>query len=182
MNARANATFKLLLVEDNPGDADLARERLADLPDCAFEITLVTRLAEAISTLETAPVDAVVLDLNLPDSHGLDTLRKLRQVHREMAIIVLSGVADEALRRQALNEGAQEFLSKSEPASRLVARSFLYALERHRIQEQHKQIERIVAANPDAVIVVDGKEIVRFANRAALSIFGRRGEDFIGHT
>ncbi len=181
MSAPANTTFKLLLVEDNPGDADLARERLADLPDCNFEITLVTRLAEAISTLETAPVDAVVLDLNLPDSHGLDTLRRLRKIHREMAIIVLSGVADEALRRQALLEGAQEFLSKSEPASRLVARSFLYALERHRVQEQHKQIERIVAANPDAVIVVDDEKIVRFANRAALSIFGRKAEDFIDH-
>ena len=179
MSAVASPVFKLLLVEDNPGDADLARERLADLPDCAFEITLVTRLAEAIAALETAPVDAVVLDLNLPDSNGLETLRRLRKIHREMAIIVLSGAADDVLRRQALSEGAQEFLSKSEPASRLVARSFLYALERHRIQEQHKQIERIVAANPDAVIVVDKENIVRFANGAALSIFGKKAEDFI---
>jgi two-component system cell cycle sensor histidine kinase/response regulator CckA len=180
MSVQPNPTFKLLLVEDNPGDADLARERLAEFPDCAFEITLVSRLAEAIATLKTAPVDAVVLDLNLPDSTGLDTLRRLRQVHKEMAIIVLSGAADEALRRQALDEGAQEFLSKSESASRLVARSFRYALERHRLQEAQTQIERILAAYPDAVIVLDGGKIVRFANPAALSIFGKKAEEFLG--
>jgi signal transduction histidine kinase/DNA-binding response OmpR family regulator len=173
-------TFKLLLVEDNPGDADLARERLSDIPDYAFEINTVTRLADAIDVLRDDPVDAVILDLNLPDSHGLDTLRRLRKVRREMAIIVLSGAADDALRQQAMDAGAQEFLSKSEPTSRLVARSFLYAVERHRVEEQRKQIERIVAANPDAVIVVDHERIVRFANSAALSLFGRKEEDFVG--
>ena len=176
----ADNNFRLLLVEDNPGDADLARERLADLPDCAFDITTATRLSEAIAALQAAPVDAVILDLNLPDSHGLDTLRRLRPLRREMAIIVLSGNSDEALRRAALEEGAQEFLSKSEPASRLVARSFLYALERHRILEQHRQVERIISANPDAVLVIDQGGIVRFANAAALTLFGRDAASFIG--
>src|SRR5215813_12656822 len=132
MTPKENSTFKLLLVEDNPGDADLARERLSDMPEYAFEINTVTRLADAVEVLRNDPVDAVILDLNLPDSNGLDTLRRLRKIRREMAIIVLSGAADDALRAQAMNEGAQEFLSKSEPTSRLVARSFLYAVERHR--------------------------------------------------
>jgi len=177
--AADNTAFKLLLVEDNPGDADLARERLNSFPDYAFEITLVTRLSEAIAALEITPVDAVILDLNLPDSTGINTLKRLREIRKEMAIIVLSGANDEALRREALREGAQEFLSKNEPASRLVARSFLYALERHRIEEQRKQIERLVSANPDAVIVVDSENIVRFSNRAALLLFGKDEAGFV---
>ena len=152
MSFEPRSAFKLLLVEDNPGDADLTREHLEGLPDCDFEITLVTRLADAITKLEETPVDAVILDLNLPDSHGLDTLRRLRKIRGAMAIIVLSGVADDILRKDAMREGAQEFLSKSESASRLVARSFVYALERHRQEEETRQIELLVAANPDAEI------------------------------
>ena len=177
--AAGNTAFKLLLVEDNPGDADLARERLNSFPDYAFEITLVTRLSEAIAALETTPFDAVILDLNLPDSTGIATLKRLREIRKEMAIIVLSGADDEALRREALREGAQEFLGKNEPASRLVARTFLYALELHRIEEEHRQIERLVSANPDAVIVVDSENIVRFANSAALALFGKDEAAFV---
>jgi len=173
--------FKLLLVEDNPGDADLTREHLEGLPDCDFEITLVTRLADAIAKLEESPIDAVILDLNLPDSTGLDTLRRLRKIRGAMAIIVLSGVADEILRQDAIREGAQEFLSKNESASRLVARSFVYALERHRQEEESRKIEQLVAANPDAVLVVDDANVVRFANVAALSLFGRSNEEFVDH-
>ena len=180
MSAASSTAFKLLLVEDNPGDADLARERLSSVPDYAFEITQVTHLREAIEALKTTAVDAVILDLNLPDSQGLNTLKRLREISKEMAIIVLSGANDEALRRDVLREGAQEFMSKNESASRLVARSFIYALERHRIQEEHKQIERLVSANPDAVIVVDNENIVRFANSAALSLFGKQEADFVG--
>ena len=180
MSFEPRSAFKLLLVEDNPGDADLTREHLEGLPDCDFEITLVTRLADAITKLEETPVDAVILDLNLPDSHGLDTLRRLRKIRGAMAIIVLSGVADDVLRKDAMREGAQEFLSKSESASRLVARSFVYALERHRQEEETRQIELLVAANPDAVLVVDDTNVVRFANIAALSLFGRNSAEFIG--
>jgi two-component system, cell cycle sensor histidine kinase and response regulator CckA len=140
----------------------------------------VTRLSDAIAKLEESPIDAVILDLNLPDSRGLDTLRRLRKIRSAMAIIVLSGVADDVLRKDAMREGAQEFLSKSESASRLVARSFVYALERHRQEEQTRQIELLVAANPDAVLVVDDSNIVRFANIAALSLFGRSNDDFVG--
>ncbi len=180
MTGGNNAAFKLLLVEDNPGDADLARERLADMPGYDFEITQAGRLEEAEATLRREPMDAVILDLNLPDSHGIETLRRLRRIRNEMAIIVLSGVSTDELRHEALAEGAQEFLSKSEPASRLVARSFIYAMERHRILNQQKQTEQLVATNPDAVMVVDDAGLVRFANKAALELFGRNTQDFIG--
>ena len=69
-------TFQLLLVEDNPGDVDLARERLSDVPDYAFELTCVGRLREAIEVLQQARIDAVLLDLSLPDSSGIETDRK----------------------------------------------------------------------------------------------------------
>jgi signal transduction histidine kinase len=172
--------FRLLLVEDNPGDAELARERLADSPEYAFEIMHVTRLSDAIDTLEKTRVDAAILDLNLPDSTGIETLRRLHDFRPDVAIVVLSGEATEELRQVALHEGAQDFLSKNEPASRLVARTFVYALERHRAEVQRRQVETVFAANPDAIIVTDTNGVVQLVNDAAVDFFDRPRESFVG--
>ena len=178
--ASGNGLFRLLLVEDNPGDADLTCERLASMPGHAVEVSVVTRLSDAIDELERSWIDAVILDLNLPDSSGIETLIKLRRVREEVAIIVLSGESGEDLRHAAMREGAQDFLSKNESASRLVARSFLYVLERHRMEVQHRQVQQIIASNPDALIVTDSDGIVQFANDTALSLFGKPRDAFVG--
>jgi len=174
------AAFRLLLVEDNPGDAELTRERLANVPDYSIEVMHVTRLSDAIDAIEHQHIDAAILDLNLPDSTGIDTLRKLRHASDDVAIVVVSGNFDDELRRIALREGAQDFLGKNEPASRLVARSFLYALERHRTEAQHRQVEMLVAANPDAVVVTDTDGVVQLVNEAAIVLFDRPREVFVG--
>jgi signal transduction histidine kinase len=172
--------FRLLLVEDNPGDAELACERLASVPDYAFDLTCVTRLRDALDVLHRGRIDAVLLDLTLPDSQGIDTLRRLRSVREDVPIVVLSGVSDDELRRLALREGAQDFIGKNEPPAVLLARIMPSALERHRAQEQHRQIERLVAVHPDAVIVADANGVVRFVNAAATALFGKNAEDLVG--
>ena len=173
-------TFQLLLVEDNPGDVDLARERLSDVPDYAFELTCVGRLREAIEVLQQARIDAVLLDLSLPDSSGIETLRRIRSASEDVPIVVLSGQSNEEIRRQALREGAQDFIGKNEPPAVLLARIMPSALERHRAQGQHRQVERLVAASPDAVIVTDLDSTVRFANKAAFALFSSSTEELIG--
>ena len=80
-------THRLLLVEDNPGDADLASARLADTPASIFDVRYAKNLAEAMTFLRDSLVDAVILDLNLPDSLGLDTLARIRTVTGKAAII-----------------------------------------------------------------------------------------------
>ena len=147
-----DGSFRLLLVEDNPADVDLARERLAAASDYRFELTCVTHLRDAIDVLHGSRFDAVLLDLSLPDSSGLETLRKLRAVREDVAIVVFFGIATEELRRLALRAGAQDFIGKNEPTAVLLSRIMPSALERHRALEQHRQIEKLVSAMPDARI------------------------------
>ena len=167
-----NAQFRLLLVEDNPGDAQLARIQLSDLQEHDFEIITVSTLNRAIDVVSAARVDGIILDLGLPDSTGVETLRRLREMAGDVALIVLSGTETTELRHSAFAEGAYDFISKNEPTTRLLARSVLYAMERHRAQTLQRQVQKLVTVVPDAVIVVDEQNIVRFVNDAAVALFG----------
>src|SRR5262245_58747953 len=107
--------FHLLLVEDNPGDADLVRERFAAVSDGAFEVIHVIRLGEALETLAKTPIHVVLLDLDLPDSSGVETLRRLRRVREDVAIVVLVSHLSEELRSLVYREGAQDVIGKDDP-------------------------------------------------------------------
>ncbi|MEN3974132.1 response regulator [Emcibacter sp. SYSU 3D8] len=170
--------FRLLLVEDNPGDADLAAERLSEMPD--HDITVVDRLTRAIEVLEETRIDAVILDLNLPDSTGIETFRQLRRVSESVAIVVYSGDNDPKLRLQALAEGALDYVEKNAPSYGVQVRGLLYSIERYKAQTTQRQIESIISANPDAVIVTDTEQLVQFANNAALELFGKTEDELIG--
>jgi two-component system cell cycle sensor histidine kinase/response regulator CckA len=170
--------FRLLLVEDNPGDADLAAERLSEMPD--HQITVVDRLKRAIEVLEETRIDAVILDLNLPDSSGIETFRQLRRVSENVAIVVYSGDSDPELRIQALAEGALDYVEKNAPSYGVQVRGLLCSIERYKAQTMQRQIESIIAANPDAVIVTDVDQSVQFVNKAALDLFGKEEEELVG--
>ncbi|MEN3950896.1 response regulator [Iodidimonas sp. SYSU 1G8] len=172
--------FRLLLVEDNPGDADLAAERLAEVPD--HQITVVDRLKHAIEVLEQTRIDAVILDLNLPDSSGIETFRQLRRVSENVAIVVYSGDSDPELRLQAMREGALDFVEKNATSYGVQVRGLLYSIERYKAQTMQRQIEAIIAANPDAVIVTDSAHAVHFVNRAAVDLFGISENELLGRT
>jgi signal transduction histidine kinase len=174
------ATIRLLLIEDNPADADLIVERLTEAPDHEFDTSRVSTLAAASEALEHERFDAAVLDLNLADSTGLESVRTLIGHHFGVAIIVVSGSPEEGIRQRALTAGAHEFVTKSESLSRTIWRSVLFAIERQHFQTQQQHIERLVAVHPDAVLVLDQDGIVRFANEAALQLFDQRRDDFLG--
>ena len=125
--------MKILLVEDSRGDARLVREALADAPlGEEADLVHVERLEEAEARLDAISFDVVLLDLSLPDSHGLDTLRRLRRHEGDMPIVVLTGLNDEALALQAVHEGAQDYLFKGVGGALLI-RSLRYAIERQRM-------------------------------------------------
>lgn len=172
--------YQVLLIEDSPGDSDLACERLADVPDYIFEVTRVATLKQATDVLDADRFDAVILDLSLPDSDGLDTVGWAARLTDSIPIVVLSGNVSEELRRNAYRAGVQDFIGKDEPPSQLLARSTFYAIERHRANAVQRQMHRLVEANPDAVLVVNTDGRVLFVNRAALRLFGRSWEDFVG--
>lgn len=138
--------LNILLVEDNPGDARLTREALADgLPD-GFELVHEESLDGACRYLEDACVDVVLLDLHLPDADGMAALVGLRARAPHVPVIVLSGQSDDATALSALVDGAEDFVSKGDTSGSLLARAVRYAIGRRRAEgrleylRQHDQL------------------------------------------
>jgi sigma-B regulation protein RsbU (phosphoserine phosphatase) len=128
--------IKVLLVEDNPGDARLIQIMLEEAGNGLFEIESVERLGSALKRLDADGIGLVLCDLSLPDSRGLDTFTKLHARARQVPIIVLSGLTDTTLAVQAVHEGAQDFLIKGQVDGQLLVRAMRYAIERKRMSEQ----------------------------------------------
>lgn len=128
--------IRILLVEDNDVDAHLTQDILAEWSVEQFAITHVTRLSEAFSYLGRERFDAILLDLSLPDGYGLPTLRQVQAANPTIPIIVLSGVSDQTLALQAVQNGAQDYLVKGQGQPELLARSIRYSIERKRAEER----------------------------------------------
>lgn len=129
----------LLLVEDNPGDAKLLRVLLreAALP---HRLTHVERLEEARATLRSDPVDVLLLDLSLPDGHGLETVTRMLTAAPEAPIIVLTGLDDETTALRAMQAGAQDYLVKGQVDGGILSRSIRYARERKLLELERAQL------------------------------------------
>lgn len=130
---------RVLLVEDNPGDARLLRETLP----VAFRIRHVERLDAAMAALRGGDTDVVLLDLSLPDSQGLATFRRLHGAFPEMAVIVLTGLADDEGAVQAVRDGAQDWLVKGHVGGDLLVRAIRYAIERNRLSTRLRELDRV---------------------------------------
>ena len=125
--------LRLLVVEDNPADADFIHEMLPQAGPAGFEIESVARLSEALTRLESKDIDIVLLDLGLPDSQGLQTFHTLRKVAPDIPVIVLTGNDDQELAVAAVRHGAQDYLVKGRIDGDLLVRAARYALERERL-------------------------------------------------
>src|ERR1700674_5116171 len=128
--------LQVLLVEDNAGDARLLREMFSKERPDSFELTHLLRMSEAEIHLAKGEVDIVLLDMGLPDGHGLDTVRRAHAVAPDVPMIVLTGLDDEALAAEAMKEGAQDYLIKGQIENRALPRALRHAIERHRMQTE----------------------------------------------
>lgn len=138
---------RLLLAEDSPSDARLLKEALVEGGSHA-ELHVASTLSEALALTSATPVDVLLLDLGLPDSQGLPTLRTVLQRVPDVPVVVMTGRDDERIAQQALQEGAQDYLIKADWMSpggggRAVVRSLRYAVERHRILRELQEANRI---------------------------------------
>jgi DNA-binding NarL/FixJ family response regulator len=127
--ATQRAELGVLLVEDNPTDVLVIRSQLEE--SIQFRLHAVERLSSAIEYLDVHEPNIILLDLNLPDATGLETLIKLRKKVEDKAVVVFTGLNDEELGVMALQRGAQDYLIKGVDTDRLV-RSMRYAIERMR--------------------------------------------------
>ena len=126
----------VLLVEDNPGDARLIQESLADSTGNFFDLETADRLRTALRRLSYGGIDAVLLDLALPDSKGQNTFDKARAQAPTVPIIVLTGLGDEALALKMVQEGAQDYVAKIDLNGTILSRAIRYAIERERTEQQ----------------------------------------------
>ena len=158
------------MVEDNPGDADLIREMLPATEENGFTVHCVTRLAEAVSHLKNVKTDIALLDLDLPDSRGVDTVRKARKAAPGMPIVVLTGNEDERIGIEAVQGGAQDFLVKGQTHQSQLSRVLRYAVERHYAEQQMRESEHFLRSTLDAlsaqIAIIDPSGEIIAANKA----------------
>jgi phosphoserine phosphatase RsbU/P len=122
---------KVLVIEDDPQEANLIQRFLMRKANDRFEIFTANRLATGIELLARGVKhDIVLLDLNLPDSRGLATLQNLLNASSSVPIIVLTGYEDESIALQALRMGADDYVMKSDIIAGILPRTIRYAIER----------------------------------------------------
>jgi len=131
--------FNVLLVEDNPGDAFLIQEQFKTAQTYVYHLTHVEYLAKAIANLAQNSYDVILLDLSLPDSRGLETLKTIKEYSFSIPIVILSGINDEELALQAVRQGAQDYLVKGQVKGEILVHALRYAIERKQIEEQLKR-------------------------------------------
>ena len=136
----AGRPLLILLVEDDEAHARLAELWLEQEGHGRFGTVRVARLSEALAQLAAGPVDAVLLDLSLPDSDRLETFRAVRAQAPATPVVVMTGNGDERLALQAVQEGAQDYLVKGDIDGRLVVRALRHAIERARAEAAERRL------------------------------------------
>ncbi|MGH3586138.1 MAG: response regulator, partial [Pseudonocardia sp.] len=127
------APRSVLLVEDDPGDAFLVRELLAEV-DPALRVVVAESVADVVTTDLLRQADCVLLDLNLPDTLGLEGLHRILRADGSAAVCVLTGLDDEHLGMAAVAAGAQDYLVKGKVDGPVLIRAVRYAVERRRAE------------------------------------------------
>lgn len=154
-----NDTIKVLMIEDNMGDARLISEMIKEVKRVNIKLEHALRLASGLERLSKGGIDVILLDLGLPDSVGLDSLKKVNSISNSIPIVVLTGYEDEEIGLKAVQLGAQDYLIKLQIDSNLLVRCLRYAIERKRmeqkLQEKETENQAILDALPDLIFQLD---------------------------
>lgn len=175
--------INILLIEDNADYAEFIRAVLNFSQSFRYHILWAERLDRGLALLDDHPVDVILLDMSLPDSIGIDTLRSIVDTAPALPIIILTGHDDETLAIQSLHQGAQDYLTKGHHETALLSRAITYAIERKRVQSalqaSESRFRRIIEKNADPIIIIDAQLNIRFANPAVVRLFRRKYEDLV---
>ena len=177
-------SITILLIEDNPPDARLIREMLKDISHFKSNLISTLTLKEGCEQIQKNNFDIILLDLNLPDSTGLQTFQKVIDCSKEIPIILITGIKDEELPLKLIKEGAQDYLTKQSLNPVLLGKSILYSIERQallrNIKIQNEQIDRIEkeriliaklpSQNPGPILRVAGNGKLLYINEAGIKL------------
>jgi serine phosphatase RsbU (regulator of sigma subunit)/CheY-like chemotaxis protein len=185
-----DGVLRVLLVEDDPTDAELAQDRLADRRGPGFRVVHEKRVADALARLAAGGIDVVLLDLDLPDSRGLSTCERVVAAHPDVPVVVLTGLDDEMTGLRAVKRGAQDFLSKERLDAESLLRALRYAVERHAMKarvesaarearDSETRLRNLIGRSAEGFLVIDDAHTVRFVNPAAAALLGSPAEDLL---
>jgi len=178
-------TLTILLVEDDQDDVQLIKAMLAASRETVFTVKCANRLSVGMELLTAGSIDAVLLDVSLPDSQGLQPVEKLQFLdYFNVPIIVLTGRDDESFGITAVRSGAQDFLVKGEFSRGLLIRVIRHAVERkgteRQLQEAQKYTQNIINSSIDMIIAFDADWRITEFNPAAEETLGYRKDEMMG--
>lgn len=176
--------IRVLLVEDNPGDARLFAELVKETRAGQWKLTHVVRLAAALDQLAQETFDVMLLDLSLPDADGLDTLIRARTESPKVPIVVLTGHDDEALAVKAVRAGAQDYLVKGRLDGDLLVRSIRYATERGRaieaLERREEHYRSLIENSMDLISILNLDGTIRYVSPSHERLLGYPLEALVG--
>jgi PAS domain S-box-containing protein len=180
MNERPE--IRVLLVEDNPGDARFYQEMLKENSSVRYTCTVAQNLAQATAFLNSSKYGIIILDLNLPDSGGIETLERIIGPAGIIPVIVLTGVDDETIGTKAIEHGAEDYLIKGAVSSAQLSRSIRYAMERKKmlreLQERERQWRTTFNSISDSICILDIDGRIINHNSVTVAMLGKTPEEF----
>lgn len=158
--------IQILLVEDNAADARWVLEMIREEPD-EFRLQHASTVREAVDRLtdDHPAIDAVLLDLSLPDETGLETLRRIVAAARGAVVVVMTGQGDEQLGLMAMQEGAQDYLVKGQVDGRMLRRALRFAIERQSILQRLSHVDDLTGLHNRRGFMAQAEQAVRIARR-----------------
>src|SRR4030042_1314588 len=176
--------IKVLLIEDNPGDARLVKEMLIDARANKFSLAHARLFREGLALLKDGGYHVILLDLSLPDGHGLDNIRQVCAMAPYLPVVILTGLDDETIAIRAVHEGAEDYLVKGQMDSNLLVRAIRYAIARKRAEEAVRESEekyRTILENiEDGYYEVDLAGNFTFLNNSMCRISRSSREELMG--
>ncbi|MDO9106047.1 MAG: diguanylate cyclase [Methylovulum sp.] len=157
-------SIRVLLVEDEIGDARLVQIGLRQPHSASFDVICVDTLSKAQQQLAQQPFDVVLLDLSLPDSSGLDTVRMIKKTNRGVAIIVLTGQYDTEFALNTLEAGAADYLVKGEFSPDSLIRAIRYAMQRVEMDAHNRLLVAALEAAANSIVITDKEGYIEWAN------------------
>lgn len=177
----------LLILEDNPDDFYLLKETIRTSKTLSSRTYHASTLKQAIETVRTKEVDLAVLDLNLPDSNGLDTYVSFAAKFPHIPVVVMTGYKNQDLAIRAVQKGAQDYIFKGETSNAAIDRTILYAIERHRLinelkasTETIRKLSIAVEQSPVSIVITDVEGQIEYVNRQFSEMTGYEKAEVIG--
>ena len=167
----SSSQIRALLIEDDPDDILLLKDSLAEIGLGKIKLDYTDRLSKGLIQLGSVVYDVILLDLNLPDSRGLDTLNTTIKRFPRIPVVVLSGLADDAITVEAVRRGAQDYLVKGDISGPLVMRVVRYAIERKQVEAVLRASEpryrTLVETSPNGITLADLEGKLLLCNQQA---------------